>query len=80
MGSEQPMKKADTSITFKCPGCSETFEFDRVGEYQLVPCPICGIDFITILRNQTLLLESFEFNTNETFLMDESSEVTSVES
>ncbi|MGD0071156.1 MAG: hypothetical protein ABSB71_06340 [Candidatus Bathyarchaeia archaeon] len=56
------MEKMNTSITFTCPGCKETFEFDAVGEYQLVPCPICGIDFMTVRKGRTLLLEPFEFN------------------
>lgn len=55
------MEKSNESITFSCPGCKETFEFDRVDEYQLVPCPLCGIDYITIKKGQTLLLENFEF-------------------
>jgi Zn finger protein HypA/HybF involved in hydrogenase expression len=74
------MEKMNTSITFTCPGCKETFEFDPVGEYQLVPCPICGIDLITIRKGQTLLLESFEFYQNETPRLVELSEVTTVES
>ena len=52
----------NTSITFTCPGCKETFEFDPVGEYQLVPCPICGIEFMTVKKGHTLQLESFEFS------------------
>ena len=74
------MEKMNTSITFTCPGCKETFEFDPVDEYQLVSCPICGIDFMTIRKGQTLLLESFEFNPNETSHLVELSEVTTVES
>jgi Zn finger protein HypA/HybF involved in hydrogenase expression len=50
------------SINFICPRCKEGFEFDYVGEYQLVPCPVCGTDFMTIRKGQTLLLGSFEFN------------------
>jgi hypothetical protein len=56
------MQKFEPTITFTCPGCKETFEFDMVEEYQLVPCPLCGIDYITIRKNQTLLLKCFEFN------------------
>ena len=70
----------NTSITFTCPGCKETFEFDPVDEYQLVSCPICGIDFMTVRKGQTLLLEPFEFNPNETSRLVELSEVTMVES
>jgi Zn finger protein HypA/HybF involved in hydrogenase expression len=53
------MKKTNASITFLCPGCKQNFEFDDVDENQFVPCPICGIDFITIKKGQTLLLENF---------------------
>ncbi len=74
------MEKMNTSITFTCPGCKETFEFDPVDEYQLVSCPICGIDFMTVRKGQTLLLESFEFNPNETSRLVDLSEVTMVES
>lgn len=74
------MEKLSTPITFTCPGCKENFEFDPVGEYQFVPCPICGIDFMTIRKGQTLLLESFDFDPNETSHIVELSEVTTVES
>ncbi|MGA3290015.1 MAG: hypothetical protein ABSD42_07255 [Candidatus Bathyarchaeia archaeon] len=60
------MEKMNTSITITCPGIKEIFEFDSVGEYQLVSCPICGIDFMTVRKGQSLLLKSFEFNPNET--------------
>jgi Zn finger protein HypA/HybF involved in hydrogenase expression len=74
------MQKINSSITFTCPGCKETFEFYRVGEYQFVPCPICGIDLMTTRKGQTLQLEPFEFNPNEPSYMVDLSEVTSVES
>jgi Zn finger protein HypA/HybF involved in hydrogenase expression len=74
------MQKINGSITFTCPGCKETFEFDPVDEYQLVSCPICGINFITIRKGGTLLLESFEFEANEKCRLVDLSEVTMVES
>ncbi len=74
------MQKINSSIIFTCPGCKETFEFDLVDEYQLVSCPICGTDFMTIRKGQTLLLVSFEFNPNETSHPVELSEVTMVAS
>ncbi len=74
------MQKINGSITFTCPGCKETFEFDPVDEYQLVSCPICGSNFMTIRKGGTLLLESFEFNPNETSYLVDLSEVTMVES
>ncbi len=49
-------------MTFTCPGCKESFEFDSIGEYELVPCPVCGIDFMTVRKNQALMLEAFEVN------------------
>jgi Zn finger protein HypA/HybF involved in hydrogenase expression len=54
------MEKKDVPLTFSCPVCKETFEFDYVGEYELVFCPVCGIDFMTVRKNQTLVLESLE--------------------
>jgi Zn finger protein HypA/HybF involved in hydrogenase expression len=56
------MKKLNAPITFTCPRCKEIFEFDCVGEYELVLCPVCGTNFMTVRKSQTLLLESFEFN------------------
>jgi Zn finger protein HypA/HybF involved in hydrogenase expression len=55
------MQKMSDSLTFRCPGCKETFEFDPVDEYQLVTCPICGIELMTIRKNQALQLEPYEF-------------------
>jgi Zn finger protein HypA/HybF involved in hydrogenase expression len=56
------MKKSKTlTLTFTCPGCKETFEFDNVGEYEFVPCPICGANNMTIKKGQTLLLQAFSF-------------------
>jgi Zn finger protein HypA/HybF involved in hydrogenase expression len=59
------MEISNETIVFSCPGCMKNFEFDLVGEHQLVSCPLCGIEFITIRKGQTILLESFEFNQNE---------------
>ncbi len=59
------MQKSDISIIFTVPECKETFEFDSVGEYQRVPCPICGIDFITIQKGGTLL-EGLDFSDENT--------------
>ncbi|HTY76139.1 MAG TPA: hypothetical protein VMD05_11330 [Candidatus Nanoarchaeia archaeon] len=50
--------KKDVSLNFSCPMCKETFEFDQVGEYELVFCPVCGIDFMTVRKGQTIVLES----------------------
>jgi Zn finger protein HypA/HybF involved in hydrogenase expression len=57
------MKKTSNSLTFRCPACEETFEFDDVGEFELVPCPVCGVDFMTIRKGKTLQLECLDFNT-----------------
>ena len=59
MGEREKMEYVEQTIMFTCPDCKGSFEFDRVGEHQLVSCPICGIDFITIRKGQTLLLENF---------------------
>ena len=56
------MQKIDESIIFFCPACKEKFEFDPVGEYELVLCPICGTEFMTVKKGQQLLLEHFEFD------------------
>lgn len=56
------IKKADASITFTCPTCKSTFEFDYVGEYELVHCPICGMEFMTTQKGKALQLELFEFD------------------
>lgn len=74
------MEKTETLVVFTCRGCRETFEFDPVGEHQFVPFPICRIHLITVRRDQTPLLESFDFNLNETSLMIETCEVTTFES
>jgi Zn finger protein HypA/HybF involved in hydrogenase expression len=59
------VQKINESITFSCPGCKENFEFDTVGEYEFVPCPICGTEFMTVKKGQTLQLESFEFSLSD---------------
>ncbi len=59
------MEISNETIIFSCPGGLKSFEFDLVGEHQLVSCPLCGIEFITVKKGQTLLLESFEVNQNE---------------
>ena len=59
---KRKMQRINSSIAFTCPRCRETFELDHVGEYQLVPCPICGTEFITVRKERTLLLEPFGFN------------------
>jgi len=61
MDGKRKMQRISGSLTFKCSGCEETFEFDSVDEYQLVPCPICGIELMTIRKKQALQLEPFEF-------------------
>jgi Zn finger protein HypA/HybF involved in hydrogenase expression len=56
------MKTTKNPIIFTCPGCKETFEFDAVGAYELVPCPICGTDFMTVRKGRKLQLEAFAVN------------------
>jgi Zn finger protein HypA/HybF involved in hydrogenase expression len=58
------MKDKNPSVTFRCPRCKQTFEFDAVGEYEFVPCPLCGTDFMTVRKGNALTLRSFEFNQN----------------
>jgi Zn finger protein HypA/HybF involved in hydrogenase expression len=47
----------EATIVFNCPACKCTFEFDPVGENELVSCPICGNDFRTVKNGQTLKLD-----------------------
>ena len=54
------MEATHVSITFLCPERKESFEFDQIDEYQLVPCPVCGLEYITVRKNQTLTLQYFE--------------------
>jgi Zn finger protein HypA/HybF involved in hydrogenase expression len=56
------MKTMNASILFTCPGCHANFEFDSVGEYEFVPCPVCGTSYMTIKKGKKLLLENFEHN------------------
>ena len=52
----------NTTILFRCPECKEYFEFDLIGEYELVSCPMCGNNFQTIKKANKLILEHFECN------------------
>jgi Zn finger protein HypA/HybF involved in hydrogenase expression len=56
------MKEKIPSVTFSCPRCKQTFEFDAVGEYEFVPCPICGTGFMTTRKGAALTLKPFDFN------------------
>jgi transcription initiation factor IIE alpha subunit len=56
------MKRMNATVLFTCPGCHANFEFDSVGEYEFVPCPVCGADYVTIKKGKKLLLENFEQN------------------
>ncbi len=69
-----------TSIVFICPECEKTFEFDHIGENELVLCPICGTEFITVKKGQRLLLEQFDFSPTENSLCFEIIEVNKIES
>ncbi|MCL4429345.1 MAG: hypothetical protein M1167_01205 [Chloroflexi bacterium] len=53
------MKKM-TTVKFTCPECHASFEFDSVGEYEFVPCPVCGTDCFTIKKGNKLLLQIFD--------------------
>ncbi len=55
------MQKIGEPITFSCPCCKETFEFDPVGEHELVMCPVCGTEFMTTKKGEKIQLEYFEF-------------------
>ena len=53
------MKKIST-IKFTCPSCHARFEFDSVGAYEFVPCPVCGTDYVTIKKGTKIILENFD--------------------
>ena len=50
-----------TTILFNCPECRKFFEYDAVGESELVSCPLCGDHFKTVKKGDTLKLEPFEY-------------------
>jgi Zn finger protein HypA/HybF involved in hydrogenase expression len=55
------MKKPNNaSILFTCPICNANFEFDAVGEYELVPCPVCGTRHVTVKSGSKLMLQQSE--------------------
>jgi DNA-directed RNA polymerase subunit RPC12/RpoP len=58
---DEGSEKTEATIAFKCPSCKNIFEFDQIGENELVSCPICGSDFRTVKKGETLRLEPFEF-------------------
>ena len=47
-------------MKFKCPECGNTFEFDAVGEHEIISCPICGTECKTVRKGESLVLEGFE--------------------
>jgi Zn finger protein HypA/HybF involved in hydrogenase expression len=51
----------EATIAFKCPTCKSEFEFDPIGENELVSCPICGNDFKTVKKGKSLSLEYLDF-------------------
>ncbi len=53
------MKKIST-VKFTCPECHASFEFDSVGEYEFVACPVCGTDYVTVKKGSKLVLENFD--------------------
>jgi Zn finger protein HypA/HybF involved in hydrogenase expression len=53
----------EATIAFKCPACKSDFEFDPIGENELVSCPICGNDFKTVKKGKHLSLEYLNFET-----------------
>ncbi len=55
-------EKMESTIVFKCPSCKGIFEFDPVGENELVSCPICGNDFGTVKNGENLKLEPLGFD------------------
>jgi Zn finger protein HypA/HybF involved in hydrogenase expression len=56
------MKKPNyvASMLFTCPQCNTNFEFDAVGEYELVACPACGTRHVTVKVGSKLKLQPSE--------------------
>lgn len=54
------MKKILATIVFTCPECHANFEFDAVGEYESVACPICGSNYMTVKKGNKVVLENFD--------------------
>jgi Zn finger protein HypA/HybF involved in hydrogenase expression len=46
-------------LKFKCPDCNNVFEFDSVGENEIISCPVCGTGFKTVRKNGLVELEEF---------------------
>jgi hypothetical protein len=59
---KRKMQKTNASLILASPKCKKTFEFDLIGEYQYVPCPICGTELKTTRKDQTLFLELSELD------------------
>jgi len=55
------MQKLSEIIKFTCPLCQRNFEYDEVGEYQLVKCPACRANLVTVNKGQGIELEYFEY-------------------
>ena len=53
------MENMNYSITFTCPGCFETLQFDNVGEYQLVTSPIVAATLLLIEKTNHFCLSIF---------------------
>jgi DNA-directed RNA polymerase subunit RPC12/RpoP len=56
------VERKDAPMTFFCPRCRESFQFNDVSKDQFVPCPNCGIELLVIKKNQDLLLEPLGFD------------------
>jgi ribosomal protein L37AE/L43A len=54
------MQKDIEQVVFLCPKCQKTFEFDRIGEHQIVQCPICNIHLVSVTKKGALTLQFFE--------------------
>ena len=59
------MQNTSASILFRCPECHQSFEFDNVGEYEFVPCPICGANCVTVKKGGKLTLQTFSENQDQ---------------
>ncbi len=56
--------KNSASILFRCPQCRERFEFDLIGEFEFVSCPVCETNCVTVKKGNKLQLQTFSESQN----------------
>ena len=58
------MQECRNRLNFKCPLCENKFDLDQtygqIGEYQLVNCPECLANLVTVKKDAGIELEHLE--------------------